>query len=157
MAYYTTSAPLTKGELASGVWDVAYRIICIPAHLVEVPEIPLSPNGKADVSLLPLPQASQEDASATPLERQILDLFQRVLNRPGLTPNSDYFSVGGDSLNAMETLLELESIHGLTLTVSDLYALRTARNLAALFGGRDRSASQGHRRPRSARIQRIIP
>lgn len=132
VAYYTTSAPLTKGELLRHMGR-SLPDYMIPAHLVEVPEIPLSPNGKADVSLLPLPQASPEDASATPLERQILDLFQRVLNRPGLTPNSDYFSVGGDSLNAMETLLELESIHGLTLTVSDLYALRTARNLAALL------------------------
>ena len=42
---------------------------------------------------------------------------------------SDYFLAGGDSLNAMETLCQIEQEFGVTLKIVDLYAFRNVVRL----------------------------
>ncbi len=79
---------------------------------------------------------SEQDSA---LVRQITSVFCRVLKQPEIKADSDYFLYGGNSLNAMEVLGELEEQTGQLVRVSDLYACRTARRLAQFIGKEEKS------------------
>lgn len=65
-----------------------------------------------------------------PLQIQIAEIWQRYLNRDDVGIDDDFFEIGGDSLQATEMLLELESVTGLAIAPSDIRAQLTVRHLA---------------------------
>lgn len=135
-AYYTSKAPIPEQALM----DYAASVLpdyMIPAAYMRVDEIPLTANGKADVSALPLPPMDfeGEGTKQTPETNRILEIFRRVLKRPEMPAAGDYFLFGGDSLNALETLSQIETAFGVRLRVADLYACRSAVRLAARICG----------------------
>jgi thioesterase domain-containing protein/acyl carrier protein len=78
--------------------------------------MPQLPNGKIDVHWLRREHGATVRgarrvvvAPRTETERRIAAIFQRVLDRPSVGVNEDFFDLGGDSLQAMELLSELES------------------------------------------------
>ena len=69
------------------------------------------------------------ERAKTDTQRRLLEIFQRVLNNREIDVQSDYFLAGGDSLNAMETLCQIEQEFGVTLKIVDLYAFRNVVRL----------------------------
>lgn len=127
--YYTSPQPLDELHLLEFCANFLPSYM-IPACLIRVDHIPLTENGKADLDLLPLPvQPSLAQTAQTGMQNTIVALFKKVLKRDDIGVLSDYFLSGGDSLNALETLSELEHAFGVTLRVADLYACRTAARL----------------------------
>lgn len=134
LAFYTADAPIPEEEL---------RDLCacylphymIPSAIMHLDEIPLSPNGKVNEALLPHPDltACAQMEPQTQFQQKLLTIFRRVLGRPDLGVDSDYFLFGGNSLNAMETLGEISEQTGRTLRVADLYACRSVLRLSALL------------------------
>ena len=146
-AYYCAGEPMTQQELRE------FLASCLPDYMIpswfcEVDEIPLTKNGKADCGKLPLPETRQEQ-NGTGTETTdittltVLDVFRRVLGNPGMTSSDDYFLCGGDSLNGMRTLAELERIFGRRLRISALYACRNAAQLSRLLAGGTDIAAAG--------------
>ncbi|MGW6568597.1 AMP-binding protein [Streptomyces sp. NPDC054975] len=85
----------------------------LPARAVRVhlmPELPRLPTGKPDypaVRALNHPAAeSPADAGAAP--EDLRALYARILDRPDVTPDSSFVSLGGDSLSYVEMSLHLE-------------------------------------------------
>ena len=138
VAYYVAQQPLSEAELLefSATYLPSYMV---PSVFQPVGSIPLTANGKVDDARLPLPKLRRMSpgASLSPAAETILEVFRRVLGRPGITAEDDYFLCGGDSLNAMETLSELEQAFGIRLRVADLAACRSAQRLAARLGASD--------------------
>ncbi|MHB1314157.1 MAG: non-ribosomal peptide synthetase [Christensenellales bacterium] len=135
-AYYTADQPLMESELLEFTATYLPEYM-IPACFIHLQEIPLTANGKLDISRLPSPQSGMEFfAEETDNQRILTSLFRQILKKPEMTPDSDYFHFGGDSLNALETLAAIERETGVTLRIADLYACRTARKLEQrVFGG----------------------
>ena len=124
-AFYTAPAALPASALMEFLAG-RLPVYLLPAALTWLPALPLTPNGKVDLAALPAPAASRGDrAAANDVEETILAVFRRVLHKPDLGTDSDYFLSGGNSLNAMETVAALEEALDLRLKVSDLYACRT--------------------------------
>lgn len=135
VAYYVAELPLSESELLefAATYLPGYMI---PSLFQPVQEIPLTPNGKVNDSLLPIPEINHInalDGHLSETAERILSVFRKVLNRPDMTASDDYFLSGGDSLNALETLSELESDFGVRLRVADLYACRTACGWERVF------------------------
>ncbi len=109
----------------------------IPASFVRVEEFPLNPNGKIDLRLLPEP--GREDASApsaspqTPLERQLLAVWQQVLGTKNLGVDDNFFDVGGHSLLAVRLLAKVAKATGRELPVASLFYGPTIRQQAVLL------------------------
>lgn len=128
-AYYTSKTNVPEVDL------ISFAVTClpdymIPAYLTRIDEMPLSPSGKIDYSRLPDPVVSAGGERAkTDTQRRLLEIFQRVLNNREIDVQSDYFLAGGDSLNAMETLCQIEQEFGVTLKIVDLYAFRNVVRL----------------------------
>ncbi|SCD99386.1 pristinamycin I synthase-2, partial [Streptomyces sp. OspMP-M43] len=102
----------------------------LPARLVLVDALPLTPNGKLDRAALPPPDnlpprgpAHPEPAAeaATPLERQVADLFTQLLDAGRVRPHDDFFDLGGDSLRAARLAAALRAAHHTDIDVRDIF------------------------------------
>ena len=110
----------------------------VPSHILPMPSLPLLPSGKVDRKCLPDPLATQCNMlSGLPprdtLERRLSDAFGKVLgvSPPGI--ESDFFSLGGHSLRAVQLLGRLRRDFSRHLQLRDLFASPSVAQLAALL------------------------
>ncbi len=79
----------------------------VPRTYVLMESLPALPNGKADRKALPNPFVQRNtNGSAGPvassnIENKLLDIFREVLQLNQVTPETDFFNSGGDSLSAV--------------------------------------------------------
>jgi amino acid adenylation domain-containing protein len=121
VAYFTCGsgpggAPLPNAHLKAHLKQTLPDYM-VPAHLVLLDEMPLTPNGKLDRKALPVPDASQLQrdyvAPASEQERQLAAIWGEVLNvgRVGLT--DDFFELGGHSLLAAQLVSRIQAGMGI--------------------------------------------
>lgn len=136
LAFYTSEQPIPEEELFSLCASYLPHYM-IPSAILPVDAIPLTANGKVNEALLPHPDLTVSGCmhAQTPIQDILLSIFRRVLGRPDLGLDSDYFLFGGNSLNAMEALSEIGERTGRALRISDLYASRNVLRLSALLEG----------------------
>ncbi|UFR07368.1 amino acid adenylation domain-containing protein [Streptomyces sp. Go40/10] len=112
-------------------------------HLVD--ELPLNANGKTDQAALlrrddhqPWRRAegTATAATATPLQRQVLDLAGRVLGVAGLRPDDRWIPSGGDSLKALRLRSEVRRRWGCELPQRLVLGADIAELAAAVEAGR---------------------
>ncbi|MGW4446749.1 non-ribosomal peptide synthase/polyketide synthase [Streptomyces sp. NPDC004682] len=104
----------------------------VPAALVPLDRLPVTPSGKLDAAALPVPDyglLSSGRAPRTPRERLLCELYARALGVPSVTVDDDFFALGGDSITAIQ-LLVLARRAGLELTPRDVFRHRTVAQLA---------------------------
>ncbi|MFD0392022.1 hypothetical protein ACFQ3Z_01655 [Streptomyces nogalater] len=74
----------------------------VPAVVLTLPEIPLTPNGKVDRKALPEPEAPAPGrAPRTETERILRDLGAELIGRPELGADDNLFIMGMDSIHAL--------------------------------------------------------
>lgn len=96
----------------------------VPASIVVIPAIPLTPNGKIDRSALPdpvAPGAVSGRPPQTPTERAVADAFAVVLGIPAVGRDDDFFSLGGTSLSAVRVAATLGDTLGITVPVRAIF------------------------------------
>jgi acyl-CoA synthetase (AMP-forming)/AMP-acid ligase II/acyl carrier protein len=106
----------------------------IPQHVFVLPQLPKGATGKVSRSELSEAMAHRIRDVAPPesaLEFQILDIWQLLLHRDDIGIDDDFFELGGDSLLAVQMVLEVEAIARRKIPVSTLKAVYTVRQLAA--------------------------
>jgi amino acid adenylation domain-containing protein len=85
----------------------------VPSYFVPMDHMPLTNSGKIDRLRLPQPQPLAEAAyqePATPIERQLEEIWREVLNIDAETPVgtlANFFEIGGHSLNATIVLSKI--------------------------------------------------
>lgn len=107
----------------------------VPSAFVPLKLLPVLPSGKIDrQALLAIPAERPEPVSLTsprtPAELGIQLVFERVLQREGISVDASFFELGGDSLQALELVVELERQWGRTLPLELLYQAPTIEGLA---------------------------
>ncbi|MGO9838034.1 MAG: amino acid adenylation domain-containing protein [Polyangiaceae bacterium] len=130
----------------------------VPAAFVVLPKLPLTENGKVDRNALPAPHASRRELETEYVEPQgatettIASVWRRVLRLDRVGANDSFFDLGGSSLLAVESLLELRRELGRTVPVVALFQHPTVAGLArALEGGENRAVSLADVSTRAAR------
>lgn len=108
----------------------------VPAAFVALDHWPVTSNGKLDRGSLPAPQtvAAQGEAPRTATETALAQLFLQVLNLApdtALSVDTDFFSLGGDSLSAVELLLLIQHRWRRDPGLGTLFATPTLGALAA--------------------------
>ncbi|HEX4794440.1 MAG TPA: amino acid adenylation domain-containing protein [Humisphaera sp.] len=108
----------------------------LPADLVVLEALPLTPNNKVDRAALPPPVASRDRAGGmyvtpqTAVEQTVADVFCKVLGLPSVGAQDNFFMLGGDSLQAVSLLTHLERAIGRSIPLSLLLEDPVVRNLA---------------------------
>ena len=106
----------------------------VPTYFVQVETIPLTPHGKIDRKSLPDPadmiEESVEFQPPTTEKAKILTgIWQEVLGVEKVGIDDSYFSLGGDSINAIQIAARLQQFK-LKLDLKYLYQSPTIRELA---------------------------
>lgn len=83
-----------------------------PSQLIALTSFPLTPNGKVDHARLPAPQSSDapSPAAAEGLERQLSDVFRRVLGVQDVSPDANFFDLGATSLKLIAAHASIEEL-----------------------------------------------
>jgi acyl carrier protein len=116
----------------------------VPARVVVLERIPLTPNGKVDRRALPAPDETRPDGIAsfvgprTEVERRIAtEVFAAVLEMAEVGVTDDFFGLGGNSIQAMQAVSRLRSVAGAEVPLADFFEMPTVERLArALEAGR---------------------
>lgn len=109
----------------------------VPTYLEEIPELPRLTSGKVDRKALPPPSTrvvgTQREIvpPQTETERIIVAAWERVFQMSPISIDEDFFlDLGGDSLLAVETAMELRKSLNADIGVRDIYRWPTVRQLA---------------------------
>lgn len=108
----------------------------IPSGFVILPSLPQSKHGKLDVSQLPTfvpPPASPLDETALHLsstERQLVAIWEDILNRRPIGRDLDFFDLGGHSLLALRLLSRISTDFGLRIPIRLLFDHPTIAEVA---------------------------
>ncbi|GLZ35227.1 hypothetical protein Lesp02_74140 [Lentzea sp. NBRC 105346] len=116
---------------------VPYLAERLPAYMVpavlELPEIPLTPNGKVDRAALPDIAVAAGREPGTPLEATLCTVFAEVLGRDEVGVDDDFFALGGHSLLLVRLATALRRELSVELPVARLFAAATPAALARLI------------------------
>jgi amino acid adenylation domain-containing protein len=109
----------------------------IPSAFVFLDAFPLSPNGKLDRAALPAPsprgsQSSEHVAPRTATERQLAEIWSKLLEIEDISVNENFFALGGHSLMAVRLFAQMERKLGVRLPLSALFQSATIAGLAGL-------------------------
>lgn len=105
----------------------------VPAQVLVLDAMPLTPNGKLDTQALPLPERAT--ATTTPpqthLQRQIAAIWSEVLGIAAIGLEDDFFALGGHSLLATQIVSRVRLACDVDLSLRTLFAQPTLAGFAA--------------------------
>ncbi|NOX38147.1 MAG: amino acid adenylation domain-containing protein [Calditrichaeota bacterium] len=111
----------------------------IPANLMALPEMPLTPSGKIDRSALPMPeQTRQKGAAIKPrneLEEKLAGIWKEVLQLEEVGVTDNFFEIGGHSLGAIQVQTRIQELLGKELSLVDMFKYPTIEALARYLSG----------------------
>ena len=108
----------------------------IPAAFMFMEAFPLSPNGKINRNVLPIPDSERPQLQAayvaprTPLERQLAEIWSRILDIDRIGVHDNYFDLGGASIQGLEIIAQANDA-GIPLKTEMLFEFQTIAELAA--------------------------
>jgi amino acid adenylation domain-containing protein len=107
----------------------------IPAAFMPLKVIPITPNGKIDYRALPAPQLSNADfvPPREPLEAQLVEIWESILNVRPIGVRDDFFELGGHSLLAVRLLSQIEQQLGKNVSLRTLLQGTTIEQLTRLL------------------------
>jgi amino acid adenylation domain-containing protein/non-ribosomal peptide synthase protein (TIGR01720 family) len=106
----------------------------VPAAVVVLPAWPMTPNGKVDRAVLPVPGRNERAATAyrTPrneTETILCELVAGILRLDRVSIDDPFFSLGGDSIQSI-LLVTAARRAGMELTAQNVFQLQTVEALA---------------------------
>ncbi|MFA7117094.1 MAG: amino acid adenylation domain-containing protein, partial [Bacteroidales bacterium] len=107
----------------------------VPGVYTELAEFPITPNGKIDRKALPDPETKSHDTTEiippkTKNEKQILEIWKRLLEKDEISVEDDFFALGGHSLLAVNLMVKIEEKTGVRLPLATLFNHTSIRKLA---------------------------
>ncbi|MEC0090191.1 non-ribosomal peptide synthetase [Paenibacillus macquariensis] len=131
-AYYCSNEEMHRESLN----DFLYAHL--PAHMIpqfiyRLDAMPLTSNGKIDTKKLPLPDFSGESRAIelprSEMERVLANVWGEVFGSATIGVHEDYYSLGGDSIKAIQIVSQL-NVRGITTNVRDIMRYRTISELS---------------------------
>ncbi|MFT5824179.1 MAG: tyrocidine synthetase-3, partial [Crocinitomix sp.] len=138
VAYLTSSKDLDATALRFYL-KTQLPAYMMPAHFVQLEELPLTANGKIDKRALPNPEGLGLSsgvgyvAPSTELEQQIVTIWENVLQHEKVGVKADFFELGGHSLKAIKLINEYQKIFEVKLSINELFLNTTVELHAELI------------------------
>lgn len=119
----------------------------IPHFFIKLEQFPLNSNGKIDRNALPSPKdiVIENKAYVGPrneLERQIVEIWEKIICVKKISIDDKFNEVGGDSLMAVILFSELERLTGKNMPLSTLLHAPTVRELASEFANQEKNKNK---------------
>ena len=132
-AYFVANKRISVDELRRYLAKRLPRYM-IPSYYIALDDFPYTPNGKIDRKKLPMPKEvlniSKENyvPPKTDLQKQLVSIFEKVLNTKPIGIHDNFFELGGDSLLAMSLNIELLEFTN-KVSYSDIFKFSTVAEL----------------------------
>ncbi|MHA7223649.1 amino acid adenylation domain-containing protein [Arthrobacter sp. RHLT1-20] len=121
----------------------------VPAAVVVIDEVPLTPHGKVDAAALPDPGSVARSAGLaprTPREKTVAGIYAEVLSLERAGVDESFFELGGHSFLAQPLIAKINAALGTSLQVQSLFRAPTVEGLLREAGkGADESAADSLR------------
>jgi amino acid adenylation domain-containing protein len=111
----------------------------VPGHIVVLAQLPRMISGKIDRQVLKTLKPDQEPADSAhepgmdPLEVALVEIWSELLGVPVRGSQSDFFDLGGNSLNIMSLFTAIEKRLGKTLNPVEFLRTPTLKHLAGMI------------------------
>ncbi|MBB5918301.1 amino acid adenylation domain-containing protein [Nocardia transvalensis] len=143
---------VVAGDAVDAAAVRAHAATALPGHMVPaavmlLPEIPLTPSGKLDRKALPEPVFGADAPGrepATPAEELVAAVMAEVAGLPSIGAEQNFFDIGGNSLSATRVVAMIAARTGARLAVRTVFEAPTPADLAALLDAMDPDALTGH-------------
>lgn len=115
----------------------------VPSLYLELDAMPVNVNGKVDRQNLPVPSlvdlvdAHRYVAPHDEMEQQLVEMWESTLGVRPVGIRNDFFELGGNSLLAVQLLMQIEAKFGKTLSITALLQAPTVESLASLIRSLD--------------------
>ncbi|GMQ63366.1 non-ribosomal peptide synthetase family protein [Vallitalea maricola] len=128
VCYYISST--IKENILRDILKKSLPAYMIPNHIIRLEIFPLTVNGKIDMEKLNKYKGDNKlyVKPKTSLEKQLVSLYEKVLNIKKVGVTDDFFELGGDSLKAMELIVKADKLE-IGLEIKDVYNYPTIRKL----------------------------
>ncbi|MFP3939552.1 MAG: amino acid adenylation domain-containing protein, partial [Thermoanaerobaculia bacterium] len=164
VAYAVPDEPGAEGPSGSEIRrHAAARLpdYMVPAAVVLLERLPMTPNGKLDRRALPEPDRGGEtdgpaEAPRTATEEVLAALWEEVLGVEAVGVHDDFFALGGHSLLATQVVARATRSFGVEVSLRTLFERPTVAALAAAVEEL-RAAGGGVERPPLERAPRDRP
>jgi amino acid adenylation domain-containing protein len=105
----------------------------IPAHIIKIDKMPLTPNKKIDLKALPEPDSIETGAvktlPRTPLEEKLVNIWQEVLKIKPIGIHDDFFDIGGHSLKVLDLGNAIQKDLNVKIDFQDVFEFPTIAEL----------------------------
>jgi amino acid adenylation domain-containing protein len=113
--------------------------VMVPSHVVALPALPLTTNGKLDEAALPAPRGATppqgQALPSDPCQRALHALWAEVLGHGDFGSHDNFFLVGGHSLAAARLVLRLSQQCGREIPLVRIFQQPTIAQQAQGLGG----------------------
>ncbi|MFI2234627.1 amino acid adenylation domain-containing protein, partial [Nocardia testacea] len=138
---YVVATPGAAVDVTALTGYVAERLpdYMVPAAVMVIDRIPLTPAGKLDRKALPEPVFQARTAfrgPRTPVEQVIAEVFAEVLGVDRVGVDDSFFALGGDSIVSIQ-LVSRAKARGVVFTPRHVFEQRTVAGLAAVAESAD--------------------
>ncbi|MCW5588647.1 MAG: amino acid adenylation domain-containing protein [Legionellales bacterium] len=124
VAYYVAQDTISSKNLTKWVAQYLPKYM-LPSFYIRLDSIPLTINGKVDRKALPKPKSELRQKSYTPprneTERKIAECFEEVFGMAQISTESNFFSLGGQSLMGIRLCSLITQQLGKTCDIKTLF------------------------------------
>ncbi|MCP5051083.1 MAG: amino acid adenylation domain-containing protein, partial [bacterium] len=137
-AYLTSFRQIGNAELKTHLSRQLPEYM-IPLHFIQLESIPLTANGNVDIKALPAPDRKSEGPLIPPendTQEKLASIWSQVLGieAGSLGIDSDFFQLGGHSLNATRAISRIYKELDVKIPLSELFKSPSIRELARFIG-----------------------
>jgi aspartate racemase len=110
----------------------------VPSRVVQLPELPLTRNGKIDRGALLPPECFEDERIAvvdprTLTESLLSEIWRELLGRKAVSISDNFFHLGGHSLLATQMISRIARTFGVELPVTTVFEAPTIEGIAGLI------------------------
>jgi amino acid adenylation domain-containing protein len=112
----------------------------IPAYVMQVDHIPLTPNGKVDRSALPAPAlglnaSDNYVAPGNENEEKMVEIWAEILNldKQIIGVKNNFFELGGDSLKATILTAKIHKVFNVRMPLEEIFRTPTVEGICSLI------------------------
>jgi amino acid adenylation domain-containing protein len=110
----------------------------LPANIVVLDQLPLLPNGKIDLKSLPTPDIAPVNvgeyvAPSTGIERELVQIWENLLNKNPIGVTQNFFDLGGHSLLAVSLFAQINRLFDKHLPLNTIFEGPTIKHLAEVI------------------------
>lgn len=141
VAYVATGTPATDGTVSENLKEYLSTKLpeyMVPSVIVELESLPLGPNGKLDRKALPKPEQTagkQYVAPSSPLEKELVEMWQELLEVERIGIDDNFFDLGGHSLLTVRIIAKIRESKKIKISLDAFFKNPSIRGLAQEISG----------------------